>query len=507
MQGRNEALQEDLFLSQPVSSLIPHDHPLKRIHAVLDLSWIHEAVKPYYCQTDGRPSIDPEAAMRLMIAGFVEGIKEDRALMRRAQTDIAFRWFAGYRLDDKLPDHSSLTRLRQRWGKAVFEALFKQSVQCCAEGGLVLGKVIHSDASLIRADVSWESLTTEYTEAVFEDNPMDGVADVDQAPPSPSNEDGMSASRGPAQTTKLAAPAPGRNKRVKKRKKKKRSRTDPDATMATGQRNYHLEPTFKQHTAVDDHAGVIVDATVTTGEVSEGKELLNQLERVEALTGAKPEAITADAGYAHATNYGALERQQVTAVIPPQPVARRKKGTQRIPACRFRYNERYNHVTCPAGKRLLRGARSGNGHVYRARSSDCARCSLRCRCISPKARARTITIVDDYPALLRARRKKRRGWDQEHKTLYNRHRSQVEGVHGRSKAHHGLGRAARRGLDNVQIQAYITAAVMNLKSLAAVGITRARLGAVTRRTLSILGSVRRWWAARFACRQPVEIAA
>jgi len=133
MQGRNEVFQEDLFLSQPVSSLIPEDHPLKRIHAVLDLSWIHDAVKDCYCQHDGRPGIDPEAAMRLMIAGCVENITKDRALMRRAQTDIAFRWFAGYRLDAKLPDHSSLTRIRQRWGKARFQQLFERSVHECAE--------------------------------------------------------------------------------------------------------------------------------------------------------------------------------------------------------------------------------------------------------------------------------------------------------------------------------------------------------------------------------------
>ena len=164
MQGRNALLQEDLFLSQPISSLIPEDHPLKRIHAVLDLSWLHEEVKDCYCQQNGRPGIDPEAAMRLMIAACVENITKDRALMRRAQTDIAFRWFAGYRLDEKLPDHSSLTRIRQRLGKQRFQQLFERSVQTCAAKGLVLGKVIHIDASLIRADVSWESLTTEYTE-------------------------------------------------------------------------------------------------------------------------------------------------------------------------------------------------------------------------------------------------------------------------------------------------------------------------------------------------------
>ncbi len=506
MQGRNALLQEDLFLSQPVSSLIPEDHPLKRLHAVLDLSWLHEEVKDCYCQQNGRPGIDPEAAMRLMIAACVENITKDRALMRRAQTDIAFRWFAGYRLDEKLPDHSSLTRIRQRWGKQRFQELFERSVQTCAAKGLVPGKVIHSDASLIRADVSWESLTTEYAEAVFEDNASAETTDSDQKPQPSKGEVPDSASRGHAHGAKLAAPASQRKKRAKKKKKKKRSKTDPDCTMSTGQRNYHLEPTFKQHTAVDDHAGVIVDATVTTGETSEGKELQSQLKRVEALTGTKPDAVTADAGYAHTANYGALERQEVTAVIPPPPVRPRKKGKQRIPACRFRYNERYNHVTCPAGKRLHRGGPKENGHVYLARSSDCSQCALRTRCITPTARIRTILIVDDFPALLRARRKKQRGWNEEYKELYKRHRSQVEGVHGRSKAHHGLGRAARRGLDNVQIQAYITAAVMNLKKLVIRGLNHDQLATLTRRTMSILGTLRRRWTIECTCCQSLYIA-
>ena len=507
MQGRNALLQEDLFLSQPISSLIPEDHPLKRIHAVLDLSWLHEEVKDCYCQQNGRPGIDPEAAMRLMIAACVENITKDRALMRRAQTDIAFRWFAGYRLDEKLPDHSSLTRIRQRLGKQRFQQLFERSVQTCAAKGLVLGKVIHIDASLIRADVSWESLTTEYTEAAFEDNTSAEATNDNPENPPPANEEKSSASRGHAHGAKLAAPPSQRKKRAKKKKKKKRSKTDPEATMSTGQRNYHLEPTFKQHTAVDDHAGVIVDATVTTGETSEGKELQTQLKRVEALTGTKPDAVTADAGYAHPGNYGALERQQVTAVIPAQPLRPRKKGTQRIPACRFRYNERYDHVTCPAGKRMHRGARNGNGHVYRACSSDCLQCLLRHRCITPKGRYRTVVIVDDFPALLRARRKKQRGWNEEYKELYNRHRSQVEGVHGRSKAHHGLGRAARRGLDNVQIQAYITAAVMNLKKLVIRGLDRDQLATLMRRTISILGTLRRRWTIEWICCQSIHMAA
>jgi hypothetical protein len=113
--GKQERWQEDLFVAGPLSSLIPEDHILKRVDAILDLSWLSELVKDTYCTDNGRRSIDPEAALRLMLAGFFEGITQDRKLMRQAQVNLAMRWFAGYRLHESLPDHSSLTRIRQRW--------------------------------------------------------------------------------------------------------------------------------------------------------------------------------------------------------------------------------------------------------------------------------------------------------------------------------------------------------------------------------------------------------
>ena len=115
MQSR-KARQEDLFVASPLRDLVPDDHILKRVDAMLDLSWLHEAVRDRYCQDNGRPSIDPESALRLMLAGFFQGIVHDRKLMREAQVNLAIRWFAGYRLDEALPERSSLTRTRQRWG-------------------------------------------------------------------------------------------------------------------------------------------------------------------------------------------------------------------------------------------------------------------------------------------------------------------------------------------------------------------------------------------------------
>jgi transposase len=439
MIGNQDRWQDDLFVAGPLRTLIPDDHVLRRVDSVLDLSWLREEVKDCYCQDNGRPGIDPESAVRLMLAGLFQGIVHDRKLMREAQVNLAIRWFAGFRLHEKLPDHSSLTRIRQRWGVERFKRIFQRTVQTCCEAGLVNGDTVHIDATLLRADVSWESLTAEHAEKVWQANAAEEEPDGDPPP----------AKRGRPRTKPVCP--------------KKYSPTDPEATLTTSCNEYRLEPSYKQHTAVDDKAGVIVDVAVTTGEASEGKQLMEQVERVATNIGKSVRTVTADTGYAHGENYRALETAGIEAVIPPQQENRKPR---RIPLRRFQYDGRHHIVQCPAGKRMVLSSRNDHGSVFRARTNDCGRCPLRGRCLSPSAKVRTVLIVDGYAALLRARRKRHR-WDGRTRDLYHRHRWRSEGIHGEEKTQHGLRRAVRRGLANVSIQVYLTASVVNLKRLAA----------------------------------------
>ena len=430
MIGNQERWQEDLFVAGPLSSLIPQDHILKQVDKVLDLSWLRSEVADTYDQTMGRPSIDPEAALRLMLAGYFQNIIHDRKLMREAQVNLAIRWFAGFRLYEKLPDHSALTKIRQRWGLNKFRKIFQKTVKLCMDAGLVNAETVHIDSTLIRADVSWESLTTEYANKCFKENHIE-------------DEDNDNISR--------------------TGKKKKRSKTDPDATLTTSSHNSRMEPSFKQHTAVDDQSGVILDVKTTTGETSEGKELLEQIERIEETTGKKVETVTADMAYAHTENYNRLEQRGTQAVIPVQPTSSKP---DKIPLQRFKYDAKNQIVRCPAGKILMRSTRNEKGWVYRATSKDCGNCPLKFRCISSTAKVRLILIMDGYESLLRIRRQ----WQKDEvymREKYKRHKWRVEGVHGEAKTQHGLSRAVRRGLANVSIQVYLTAMVMNLKRLAA----------------------------------------
>ena len=432
--GRQNRWQEDLFVAAPLSSLIPEDHILKRVDRVRDLAWLRDEVKDLYCCDQGRPGIDPEAAVRLMLAGFFYGIVHDRKLMREAQVNLAIRWFAGFRLDEKLPDHSSLTKIRQRWGAKKFYQIFQHTVQACVKAGLVNAETVHIDASLIRANVSWESISQKHAEKVVRENPTDKENTEEDAQQSHTD-------------TEV----------------KKCSTTDLDARLATSSRNRKMEPSYKQHTSVEDQSGVIVDVLVTAGDRNEGEMLPEQIQRIESTTGKKVQVATADAGYAYGKIYGMLETRQIEAIIPPKRVQRYKNI---IPLERFKYDGKHQIVPCPRGKTLRRSSRAQHGWYYRSSTRDCRDCLLRKRCLSSKVDRRTIVISDDYEALLRARRKKPR-WDERIAGLYRRHRWRAEGAHSEAKLQHGLDRAVRWGLDTMTIQCCLTAAVMNLKRLAA----------------------------------------
>jgi len=432
MLGTQERWQEDLFVAGPLSSLIPDDHILKQVDKVLDLSWLRDEVADLYCSNNGRPSIDPESALRLMLAGFFEGVVHDRKLMRQAQVNLAIRWFAGYRLDEKLPDHSSLTKIRQRWGAARFKKIFLKTVESCINAGLVNGETVHVDATLIRANVSWESVTTEYAETVIKENEYE-----DDKPK-------------------------GSGRPKKQPKPKKRSTTDPDATMATSCKKIIAEPCYKQHGAVDDVCGVIVDVEITTGDANEGNQLPDQVERIEENTGRKIETLSCDSGYGHGKNYEYLEQQNIDAIIPPKNPGKRGKG---IPLSKFKYDAKNKIVKCPNNKILTPSTESKLGVTYRAKTKDCRKCRLRAKCFTYTSTSRTVTIVPGYDALLRARRRHKEP-DKKFKRIYSRHQWKIEGMHGEAKTQHGLSRAVRCGLANMSIQAYLTAAVINLKRLA-----------------------------------------
>ncbi len=240
--------------------------------------------------------------------------------------------------------------------------------------------------------------------------------------------------------------------------------------MATNGRNRRLEPAYKQHAVVDDAYGVVLDVEVITGEINEGQIILDRLDTVAAMTGTTIKTATADAGYAYAKVFAGMEQREIEAVIP----AKAEPIRSPVPMRRFRYDAKHDTLKCPRGKMLKAGRAVKHGRFFASRAVDCRHCHMSRLCLSKGRVNKAVVLGDDYPALLRARRRRER-WSDDDRALYQRHRWRSEGYHGEAKTWHGLSRAIRRGLANMKIQAYLKAAAGNLKRLGSAFLSLFRL--------------------------------
>ena len=148
--GRLKHDQRQLFYSFSLEEAVPHDHLVREIAAVVDLSWVHAELAPHY-PNNGRPSIDPELMIRMLIIGYAFAIRSERALCRDVQVNLAYRWFCGLSIEDKIPDHSAFSRARnERFHDSdIFRRVFEHVVETCIAAGLVGGEGFAVDASLL----------------------------------------------------------------------------------------------------------------------------------------------------------------------------------------------------------------------------------------------------------------------------------------------------------------------------------------------------------------------
>ncbi len=403
MQTRREKLGYGMTLLPPLEELIPSGHVLRNLDRVLDLSFIHAVVRDRYCQDNGRPSIDPEVVMRLFLIQALQGIRSVRELMNEVQVNLAYRWFIGYRVDEPLPDHSTLSRALDRFGDAVFDELFRRSVAQCRDSGLIEGRVLHLDATLIRADL--------------DANRVD----------------------------RLDSP-------------------DPDARFGRGPGN-RKEPGYKQQTVADGKARVVVAVDVLPGNAHDHQRAVETVDQAMAHTGRKPEAVCADAAYANGPNAAAMEARGVRLVSPPRRIDRAGRCAGRFTTEDFVYDETGDVYVCPAAQTLTyMGTESTKKRRrrYRAPRSVCTVCQFRSRCTTSDRK--TLQISPHYDSLKRLRADAK---TDSFRKLYRARAPVIEGVFAEEKQWHGLRRAWRRGLSNMLIQSLLIAAVVNFKRLAA----------------------------------------
>lgn len=317
------------------------DHPLRRINQVLDLSFVRKQVAHTYGRR-GNKSVSPEVIIRMMLLLFLDDIKSERELMRIIPERLDYLWFLGYGLDDRVPDHSVLSKARKRWGKEVFVSLFSRVAQQCVEAGLVEGRKIHLDASLVDADANLGSvkpLSAETLKAI-EQTAKEQVQkldehDQDQDPPSQDSSSGGSIGQ------------------YSKTNRQFRSTTDPDATLM---RHAGLQSRlrYKTHRAVDDAHEIITAVETTTGAVDEASQLLGLIEAHEDSTDQTVRTVIADARYGSVSNLISCQKAGIRAHVKLLGDSNRGKGRSAgiYSDEHFSYDAQNNTYRCPANQTM-----------------------------------------------------------------------------------------------------------------------------------------------------------
>jgi transposase len=441
MMGRVKRDQGHLFYEFRLDEVVPEDHLVRKIGAVLDLSWVHAELAPYYSRI-GRPSIDPVLMIRMLIVGYAFAIRSERQICREVQVNLAYRWFCELGLEDTIPDHSAFSRARnERFRQSdVFRHVFERVVSACIAAGLVGGEGFAVDASLIEADANRQR-SVPGSQWSKERNPE-------------------TASRAVKEYLSLLDDAAwgGATEVVPKFV----SPSDP-AAQWTGALKGPAFFAYADNYLIDVRFGIIVDVeasrAIRQAEVGAARTMI---ERTEECFGLKPERIAADSAYGSAPMLNWLvEEKKITPHIPVIDKSKREDGT--FSRSDFRYDAKRDVYDCPGGKELRTSGtlHEGKTLLYRASKLDCDRCSLKSRCC-PKEPARK--IPRDIHERARDVARSLVGTDAFEQSRHDRKRIEMRFAH--LKRILRLGRLRLRGPRGAQDEFVLGAIAQNLRRFA-----------------------------------------
>jgi transposase len=441
MMGRRNQKQGHLFYSFDLDAVVPNDHLVREIAAVLDLNWVYGELAPHY-PTIGRPSIDPVLMVRMLIVGYVFAIRSERALCREVQVNLAYRWFCGLSIEDKLPDHSAFSRARnERFHDcAIFRQVFERVVEACIAANLVGGKGFAVDASLIAAD-------TNKHRSIPGD---DWNRNIDPERASRAVKEYLATLDDPAYGTASSVTP------------KFVSPCDP-AAQWTGAMKSAAFFAYADNYLIDVKFGVILDVeasrAIRQAEVGAARTMI---ERTEARFGMRPEWLVADTAYGSAPNLDWLVNEK--GIAPHVPVidkSRRDDGT--FSREEFAYNKERDIYVCPAGKALKTSGRlvnDGATLLYMASTYDCGPCPLKSRCcpLSPQRKVPR-NVNEEARDVARAIART------EAFVQTRRDRKKVEMLFAHLKRILRLGRLRLRGPRGAQFEFTLAAIAQNLRRL------------------------------------------
>jgi transposase len=441
MMGRLNHDQGQLFYSFCLEEVVPDDHLVREIAAVLDLSWVHAELAPHYPNI-GRPSIDPALMIRMLIVGYVFAIRSERLLCREVKVNLAYRWFCGLGLEDAVPDHSAFSRARNErfCDSNIFRRVFERVVDTCITAGLVGGEGFAVDASLIVADAN-KQRSIPGSEWKKDRDPQDASRAVKEYLATLDDAAFGAASN---VTPKFVSPS------------------DP-AAQWTGAMRGPAFFAYADNYLVDVKFGVIMDVeasrAIRQAEVGAAKTMI---ERTEERFDLKPKWLAADTAYGSAATLNWLvSEKKIAPHVPVIDKSKREDGT--FSREDFIFDKERDIYTCPAGKLLTttRKVMNDDQLLYRASKLDCDICPFKMRCC-PKEPARKVprSIHEDARDVARALGKTEAFEQSRHD------RKRVEMLFAHLKRILRLGRLRLRGPRGAQDEFTLAAIAQNLRRLA-----------------------------------------
>jgi transposase len=452
MMGRREGGQGQFFYSFDLDKVVPPDHLVRQVEGVLDLSWVHKELAPYYSHT-GRPSIDPVLMIRMLIVGYVFAIRSERRLCSEVQVNLAYRWFCQLGIEDRIPDHSVFCRARhERFRESdALRRVFEGVVAKCIAAGLVGGEGFSIDASLIRADVDKKKR-------------MPG----DQPIAWPKAEEASRAVREYLQTLDAARSEEESGRSDDDRSigggrgkpPKEISLTDPQAAWVARK---STDPFFAYDAnyLIDNKAGIIVAAEGTrANRIAEIAITETMIERVKSRFDLRPRRLAGDTVYGAVRLLKWLVDRGITPHIPVWDKSARSDGT--FSRSDFVFDPERNIYVCPGGAKLTSTGNIDQGHIvyYRASKNDCSTCSLKPKCTTAIVRKITRDLNEEVRDQVRALV----NTDAFHQS--RRERKKVEMRFAHMKRILKLDRLRLRGLSGVKDEVLLTATAQNLRRVA-----------------------------------------
>jgi transposase len=440
MMGRQRVDQSQLFYLFNLEARIPAQHLLRRINPVVAriMADVREKLGPFYSEV-GRPSIDPELMIRMLIVGYCYGIRSERRLCEEVELHLAYRWFCRLDLDDKVPDHStfSVNRHGRFRESGIFRHVFEAVVRACMDAGLVKGEGFAVDASVIEADASrYHGVTPEEADWSAPEHQTRAVVEFLGA----LDDDDSTADRKPPKVISLSDPC----------------------SAWTAKANKRVQFGYGLNYLIDIENAVIVDVEATPARTyDEVAAARMMIERTEQRVGLKPRRLAADTAYGTGKFLGWLAGAGITPQIPVWDKSAREDGT--FSRSDFTFDRERNVYVCPAGKLLKTTGSIGADHMlrYLASKRDCDACPLKPQCC-PNMLSRKVTrdINEDARDLARALK----GTPEFDKSRDERKKVEMRFAH--LKTHHRFERMRLRGLSGARDEFHLAAIVQNLKTLA-----------------------------------------